>query len=199
MENVDQQKLVEEAREGDQEAFRTLVRNHSRRIQAIAYQMCGNSEDARDITQEVFVRLHKSLKSYDPGYLFTTWLYRITVNLAIDHMRRTERHKHEDLDMTEGNPSLTDSSPRPDQQAESSELRGAINRLAGELSDQQRSVFVLRDLQGFTTDEIADILKCRLSTVRVHLARARHHIRQALTDQYPEYAEEAEEAGGADR
>ncbi len=180
--------VVEKARAGDQDAFREIVKLYSRRIHGIAYHLTGSSEDARDITQEVFIRLHRSLVRYDSQFLFSTWLYRVTVNLTIDSLRKTDRHRHEDVDMTGEIVPLQDNSPQPDMLAERAEFRGAIKRLTGKLAIKQRQVFVLRDLQGFAVSEVADILKCGQSTVRVHLARARGHIREALATQYPEYA-----------
>ena len=185
--------LVRKASEGDKEAFRKLVDRCSPRIHGIAYQMTGNSEEARDITQEVFIRLYGTLKSYDSKREFSTWLYRITVNLAIDSLRRNRKHKHTGIEDMDENPSLQDRSPLPDRMVEQNEFKGAIDRLAEGLAENQRAVFVLRDLQGFTVEEIAGIMKNRPSTVRVHLARAREHIRRALSEHYPEYI------GGNDR
>lgn len=180
--------LIERARQGDTDAFNRCVQVFAPRVNAVAYQMTGNSEDARDITQEVFVRLFHALDSYDPAQLFWTWLYRVTVNLAIDFKRRNARHRHESLDGIAGAGQASDSATPPDVQAERQELRGAISRLLKKLSAKQQQVFVLRDLQGLSTAEIARILECNTSTIRVHLARARKQIKDALIARYPEYA-----------
>ena len=181
-ENLD---LIEKAGQGDLAAFRDFVRLYSTRIYTIAYQMIGNAEDAQDIAQEVFIRLYRSLDKFKPTSRFTTWLFRVTVNMSIDYRRRHVRHRHVSIDEAKGLPTLVGNAPPPDAGVEWKELHGAVDRLTRGLSLKQRTVFILRDLQGFTTSEIAGILGCRPSTVRVHLARARGLIRQALAVNYP--------------
>ena len=181
--------LIVKARNGDSAAFRECIRLYSPRVNAIAYQMVGNNDDARDISQEVFVRLYRSLEQFDTDFSFTSWLYRLTMNLSIDFLRKNARHRLKSLDEPDNALDIRDGSPGPDENVEKSELYGAINRLAGDLSINQRRVFVLRDLQGFATEEVAVILKCRASTVRVHLARARRRIKEALIKNYPDLLE----------
>jgi len=113
-------------------------------------------------------------------------LYRLTVNLCIDYQRKNARHRHVAIDDAPDALAIVDGEPLPDARIERQQFHGAIHALARNLTTKQRSVFVLRDLQGMTTEEIADILDCRQSTVRVHLAKARLLIRQALSEQYPE-------------
>jgi RNA polymerase sigma-70 factor (ECF subfamily) len=148
--------------------------------------MVGNAQDAQDIAQEVFVRLHRSLRLYRATSRFTTWLYRLTINLAIDYQRSQARHRASSIDTSNEAQAAPDGQPLPDADVERSELRGAIQKIADSLTAKQRSVFVLRDLQGFSTEEIAAILKCRQSTVRVHLASARSLVKDALLKHYPE-------------
>ena len=153
---------------------------YSPRVHAIAYQMVGNSIDAQDIAQEVFIRLYRSLRTYKPQFTFTTWLYRLTVNHSIDYLRKHSRHKNISLENVQNESMLKDSAPSPDRSLELNELKGAIQQISEGLTWKQRKVFVLRELQGFSTDEVAQILKCRVSTVRVHLSKARRHIKDAL-------------------
>ncbi len=176
------------ARSGDRDAFGSLVRRYSRRVNAIAYQIVGNSEDAKDIAQDVFVRIHGALSKFDPGRGFSSWLYRVTVNLAIDRKRKDGRRSFAPIDGGGGGYEVEDRSALPDAHTEHGEFKGAVGRLTACLTDKQRRVFVLRDLQGFSVGEISEILGCRTSTVRVHLARARNRMREALADLYPEYA-----------
>jgi RNA polymerase sigma-70 factor, ECF subfamily len=177
--------LICQAADGDLNAFRKCVELFGPRIHSIGYQMTGNSEDAKDIAQEVFVKLYHSLDKYDSSYLFSTWLYRMTVNLAIDYKRKHARHKYITIDEINDNSVLRDKNPEPDKYTEQNEFHGAIEKLCDQLSESQRQVFVLRDLQGFTTDEISQILECKSSTIRVHLAKARLRIRESLKEQYP--------------
>jgi RNA polymerase sigma-70 factor (ECF subfamily) len=173
--------LIERAQGGDLAAFREIIERYSPRIHSIAYQMVGNSEDAQDIAQEVCLRLYSSLDKFDPKHSFTTWLYRVTVNLSIDYQRRSARHRHVSLDEMEDETGFEDRRPRPDSRAERNELRGVVSQLVQDLPLKQRKVFVLRDLQGFSSEEVAEILKCSPVTVRVHLARARGRIKEALS------------------
>jgi len=170
---------------GDPVVFREIVEQHSPRIHAIAYQMVGNSEDAKDITQEVCLKLYRSLDKFNPEHNYTAWLYRLTVNLSIDYLRKNTRERKVSLDKIEEKSILKNSIPQPDSDAENSELKGIILKIAMKLTLKERKVFVLRDLQGFSTEEVARILKCRQSTVRVHLASARGRIKEALLKYYP--------------
>lgn len=177
---------IERAKNGDVDAFQQIIEQHSQRIYLIAYQIIGNSDDANDIAQEVFIRLYNSIDKFDRAYKFTTWLYRITVNLSIDYQRKNIRHNNNPLDEID-EASIMDKSPSdPSRCFEQKELKGIIQKITRELTINQRKVFVLRDLQGFSTDEIAGILKCNQSTVRVHLAKAREQVRNSLIKYYPE-------------
>jgi RNA polymerase sigma-70 factor (ECF subfamily) len=102
------------------------------------------------------------------------------VNHSIDYLRKHGRHRNISLEDIKDTPILKDSAPSPERSLELSELKGAIHKISEGLTWKQRKVFVLRELQGFTSEEVAQILKCRVSTVRVHLSKARRHIRKAL-------------------
>lgn len=184
--NEENLELISRACRGDLSAYRECIERYSARIYAIAYQMVGNAEDSKDITQEVFIRLYRSLDKFKPTSRFTTWLYRLTVNMSIDFQRKNARFRHVSINDVKDVLAVKDSKPLPDVQAERNELRGAINKLTRGLTVNQRSVFVLRDLQGFSTEEIAQILKNKPSTVRVHLAKARAQIKKALIEYYPD-------------
>ena len=132
----------------------------------------------------MFIRLWKVLDKYDPQFAFSTWLYRIVMNLAIDHVRRETRHRHGaelDLSRVEGRDG------GPDRLLSTSELQRVFLALADELPPKQRSVFVLRELEELPTDEVAAILKVSTSTVRNHLFQARKTLRVALARRFPEY------------
>jgi RNA polymerase sigma-70 factor (ECF subfamily) len=171
---------VKRACTGDIAAYQECIKIYSSRVHAIAYQMVGNSIDAQDIAQEVFIRLYRSLHTYKPQFLFSTWLYRLTLNLSIDYLRKNIRHQNISLEELSGKSRIQDASPLPEISLEQKELKGAIQQISERLTLNQRKVFVLKDLQGFTTDEAAQILKCSNVTVRVHLSKARDHIKNAL-------------------
>lgn len=177
---------IRDAQQGDKTAFHNIVESYSSRIYSIAYQIVGNSPDARDILQDVFIRLYQSLEKYDAQYKFSSWLYRMTVNVSIDYRRRNSRRRIVSLWGILDQSVFKDDTSHIEEQTEHNELKGAIHKLIKVLSVQQQKVFVLRDLQGFATAEVAEILHCSQATVRVHLAHARQKIRDALIKYYPE-------------
>lgn len=173
--------LIVRARRGDAAAWRSLIEHHQQRVYTIAFRMIGDADEAQDVAQDVFIRFYRSLGRYRPEGRVATWLCRVTVNLAIDVLRQRARRNEETAD-------VADSRALPDVQAEQHNVRAILDRIIRDLPSRQHRVLVLRDLQGFSTAEIAAILKCRQSTVRVHLARARLRIKEVLTERYPEVA-----------
>ena len=171
---------------GDLDAYQRFIREFSPRVHAIAYQMVGNSIDAQDIAQNVFLRLYRSLNRYNPQFVFTTWLYRLTVNLSIDFLRKNARHRNISLEETRHANNLKSDLLPPDAAFENTELQGAIRKISEGMPFKQRKVFVLKELQGLSTEEVAQILKCKTVTVRVHLAHARQHVKRALKNLIPD-------------
>lgn len=181
--------LIADAQQGDLVAFRELIDQHSSRVYSIAYQVTGNSADAQDIAQEVFIKLYGKLHKFDHKYRFTTWLYRMAINTSIDHQRKQTSKNELPLNEIKNLFLLDEGQNSPDVVHERNELSGIVSRLTGLLTKKQRRVFVLRDLQNFSTPEIARILNCSQITIRVHLTGARSRIRNALRKYYPEYVE----------
>lgn len=179
--------LITNAQQGDLVAFRKLIEKHSSRIYSIAYQITGNSADAQDITQEIFIKLHGVLHKFNHKYRFTTWLYRIAVNTSIDYQRKHSRRRYFPLEDMKCMSAIDDIHNNPEVLHERNELKGIISQLTGLLTERQRKVFILRDLQDFSTPEVASILNCSQITVRVHLAGARSRIKTALQQYYPEF------------
>lgn len=185
--------LLSRARKGDMEAFRQLIDRCSRRVYSIAYRMTGNAEDSRDIAQETFIRIHRSLALIDDTRSFQGWLYRTTVNLARDFHRVKKRYAAVPLDSAEMEAAAV--TPSPDDVSEYAEMTAYVKTIAGTLTAKQREVFILRDIEGLTTEEIADMLSISRSTVRVHLAKAREHMKNALMKRYPSYFTTSEPGG----
>jgi RNA polymerase sigma-70 factor (ECF subfamily) len=174
-------KLILEAINGDMNSFEEIVRMFATRINSIAYRFTGSSEDARDISQEVFLKLYKALKKFDPQFKLSTWLYRITLNQSIDCLR-----KRGYVNMQTMQPNIREVAAGPDENAEKKEKIEFIRACLPQLSEHQRVVLVLRDFEEFTTDEIAEIFGSKPGTIRVHLARARIKIKELLRAKYPE-------------
>lgn len=180
----DEAELIRAAMRGDRRSFEELVILKRERVVRTAFQITGNLEDARDVSQGVFVTLWRSLHRYDPGRPFDTWLYRVTVNAAIDLVRgRGSRAETTDTDL---DAVRSIGAPDPDRGIHARELRAAFRILAAELPPQQRAAFVLREGEGRSTAEIADILDLSASTVRNHLLLARRSLRKGLESRFPD-------------
>jgi RNA polymerase sigma-70 factor (ECF subfamily) len=181
----DEDELIRAARGGDRRAFDELVERKRERVVRTAFQITGDWEDAKDVAQGVFLRLFKVLPRFDLTRKFDTWVYRITVNAAIDVLReRGPRGMIQALP----DPSLLaveDPSPGAERALDLAELQAAFLRLASLLPPKQRAVFVLREIEGLPTDEIARSLDVTESTVRNHLLQARRSLRAGLERDYP--------------
>ena len=181
----DEADLIRAAARGDVEAFESLVLRKREKVVRTAYQIVGDLEDARDVAQGVFVTLWRSLGSYDPGRPFDTWLHRVTVNAAIDHLRRNgPRGAIQALPDDEDRLPAADV-PSPDRAVDRERLQRAFFRLAARLAPQQRAVFVLREIEGRSSAEIAATLGIAESTVRNHLLQARRILGEGLRREYP--------------
>lgn len=182
--------LVQRSQNGDEEAFSQLVERYRSRVASIAYQVLGNYEDARDVAQEVFIKLYRGIGTFDPQKKFFTWLYRLTVNAAIDYLRVKKRRAMEGSleDLPEGYPDFAGPEGElASHQLENKELRQIFVDLAQRLNPKQRAAFVLVDLQGFTPDEVSEILQCPKVTLRWYLHEGRKKIRIMLAREHPEY------------
>lgn len=183
--------IVRRSVAGDADAFRELVELKRDQVFRVAYQHCGDAEEARNIAQSVFVRLWQNLHRYDPDRRFDTWLYQVTVNASIDHHRRRKHRLVEqefDETFTPGLAADIDERPEAERLAEAREIQGILLELSAELTDKQRSAFLLREVEGLSTGEVAEALAMTESTVRNHVFQARKVLREALVRRYPEYA-----------
>ncbi len=160
-----------------------IVRQHSARVYRLAYRLTGNSHDAEDLTQEVFVRVFRSLPSYTPG-TFEGWLHRITTNLFLDMARRRQRIRFEGLgDDTAQR--LRGGEPTPAQAFDERHLDGDIQAALKALAPEYRAAVVLCDIEGLSYEEIADTLGVKLGTVRSRIHRGRAQLRTALDHRRP--------------
>ncbi len=176
-----EQELVRMAAQGDQEAFASLVRQYENKVYHLALRMCGNREDALDVAQEAFLSAWKGLPSFRGEAGFSTWLYRLASNAAVDHLRRARRQREgPSLDSGEAGLDVPDTGPGPQEAAEATELRSAVAAGLGALSEDHRQVLVLREIQGLSYEEIAGILALDLGTVKSRIARARGALRKIL-------------------
>ena len=163
-----------------------VVREHSARVYRLAYRLTGNSHDAEDLTQEVFVRVFRSLPSYTPG-TFEGWLHRITTNLFLDITRRKQRIRFEGLG-EETAARLSGVEPTPSQAFDERHLDYDVATALADLPPEYRAAVVLCDIEGLTYEEIADALGVKLGTVRSRIHRGRAQLRQALEHRRPRHA-----------
>ncbi len=168
--------LVDAARAGDRGAFDELVRRTHRDTYTLALRLVGDPDDARDVTQEAYLRAFRGLKTFRGDAQFTTWLYRITANRAATHLRRRIRHRHDPL-----TDDLWDPDPVAGGPAQA-ELRHELVQALDSLPPKLRSVVVLRDVYGLPHAEIASELSISESAAKVRLHRARKKLREELFD-----------------
>jgi RNA polymerase sigma-70 factor (ECF subfamily) len=162
-----------------------LVRQHSSRVYRLAYRLTGNQHDAEDLTQEVFVRVFRSLPSYTPG-TFEGWLHRITTNLFLDMARRRQRIRFEGLgDQAVG--LLRDDEPTPAQAFDARHLDTDVQQALEALAPEYRAAVVLCDIEGLSYEEIAATLGVKLGTVRSRIHRGRAQLRAALDHRRPRH------------
>ncbi|MFO8081955.1 MAG: sigma-70 family RNA polymerase sigma factor [Armatimonadota bacterium] len=183
--NRSDSELVRASRAGDAEAFDCLVEAHYRSVYNTAYRMLRTPSAASDATQATFVRVWEALSSFRGDASFSTWLYRITMNVCLDELRR---NKNQPLSLTveddDGEPSgerdMPDFSDEPASTAEQRQLQELVHEAIGRLSDDFRAVIVLYDIRGLSYQEISDALEIPLGTVKSRLNRARQALREEM-------------------
>jgi RNA polymerase sigma factor (sigma-70 family) len=167
----------------EKERWEQLVAEHSGRVYRLAYRLTGNSHDAEDLTQEVFVRVFRSLHTYTPGTM-EGWLHRITTNLFLDQARRKQRIRFDALS-DEAAGRLPSALPTPDVHHMDQMFDADIETALSSLAPDFRAAVVLCDVEGLTYEEIADVLGLKLGTVRSRIHRGRAQLRTALAHRAP--------------
>ena len=184
--------LVRAVQQGDRAAFRELFEKYHRRAFAVAFGVVKNKQDALDIVQEAFIKVHRHIQNFQGTSSFYTWLYRIVMNLSIDHVRRAKkgrdfdyddkvRRDHEDI-AGDGAilPSILDGNPR--KTVLRREMAEAIRKALEELPDYHRAVIMLREVEGLSYEEMARILKVPKGTIMSRLFHARRKMQESLSE-----------------
>jgi RNA polymerase sigma-70 factor (ECF subfamily) len=186
--------LVRRCVSGDSAAWEEIVQRYHRRIYNICYRFAGTSDDAQDLTQEVFIKMYRTLSTYDMGKgAFMTWVTTITRNLLVDHFRKTKQDRltdsldtppseHEDAQPL--GEQIADLSRPPDVQVQSRETRETVHRALQKLSPELREAVILRDLQDMDYREIATALKVPEGTVKSRINRGRAELARLLQRTY---------------
>jgi RNA polymerase sigma-70 factor (ECF subfamily) len=184
---AEEQQLLERIRAGDDSGFERLVREHTAKVVGLAWRLLGSREDAEDLAQEAFLRLHRSLPGFRGDSRVSTWLYRTTTRLAIDHLRR-ERIKRRLFFFRQDNSApdpvekAGDTRPDPGRALQSQEAMRLLRTSLGRLSPRQQVIFTLRHYEGLPLKEIAEHLDLETGTVKAHLHRAVTQLRRDLAD-----------------
>jgi RNA polymerase sigma-70 factor, ECF subfamily len=164
-------RLVEDARHGDKDAFGQLVLRYEQRLLRVVARFVSDPELARDLAQDTFLRVYERLATFDPSRRFGPWLFRIGVNLTLDYLRKRKRRGRWAL--FSDSPSDRPPDPATPDPREERDLSQEVRAVLEKLPEKYRSVLVLRDLENFSTSEIAAILKRKEATIRWRLAEAR--------------------------
>ena len=183
--------LIKRIKSGETEVYGELVEKYQDRLFNTCWRICGHLEDARDLTQEAFLRAFEKLSTFRDQSSFYTWLYRVAVNLALSHRRTTRRRRTGTGDLGNGGTAGTQaeqlaervaraSEDAPGKAADQAELKQTIAHALQELDDEHRAVVVLRDIEGFDYSEISRILEIPTGTVKSRLHRARMTLRAAI-------------------
>lgn len=181
-------KLVKAAQRGDRKAFTQLVERTQRRSYAVALQLVHDTDEARDVCQEAYLKAHRNLDKFDGQAQFSTWLYRIVVNTGIDFLRRRRGEKFEfdeTRDPEENNDNDSGISPRrlgfdPARALEDRELREHMTAALAQLSPIHRAILVMREVDGLSYQEMADTLQIQIGTVMSRLFHARKRMQTLL-------------------
>ena len=176
--------LLRRACNGDVQAFEELMQSHESRIYAIALRMMGNREDAQDCAQEAMVRIYRAMGSFKGQSALATWIYRITMNTCLDELRRRKARKVTSLDsLVDNGWSPTDTGDTPEEHGLRVEKQNALNQAIQSLPDDMRAAIILRDVKGYSYDEIASILDANVGTIKSRISRGREKLREILSKQ----------------
>jgi RNA polymerase sigma-70 factor, ECF subfamily len=180
---LDEPELLERAVMGDCDAFGEIVRLYEKRVFRVARRMCSCDDDAWDITQEAFMKAMSAISSFDTGYRFFTWMYRIVTNTAINHIRSRNRRSEVEYKDDYGGEGQTSTADSAICELDKSLLLAAVRKAVDSLSPPLKTVFVLRVDQEFSYEEIAETLDIALGTVMSRLNRARSAVRSIVVSE----------------
>lgn len=187
--NVVETRLVKLSRRGDRQAFEELVELYKDKIYHLAYRMLGSRGEAEDIVQETFLRVYTNLDRYDENQKFSTWIYRIGTNLCIDRLRKRKPTYSLDADMPEGDGAdwysmLPSEEETPEEELVLSETQQQIRKAIETLPSKYKSVVVLRYLHDMSLQEISEVLKMPVTTIKTRVHRGREYLRKKLEPEF---------------
>ena len=186
--DVSDRDLLLAVRNADEGAFNELIGRKTRPLMQLVQRILGDTEEARDV-QVTFFKVWENRSKFDLRWSPNTWIYRIASNLAIDHLRSRRSREKSDEPVRFHLQQVADNNVDGDLgQLQQGEVAAIFRELSAELSEKQRMAFLLKEVEGLSSAEVAEVMSCRESTVRNHLFNARRYLRRELTKRYPEYA-----------
>ncbi len=184
--NLSEQELIARCRKNDVAAFEQLIGAYEQRVFALAFGMLGNRQDAEDMTQDIFLKVFRSIHTFRENASFSTWVYRVATNVCLDEIRRRKKRSG-DVSINQTNRddeafelALPDPGETPFEAAQKKEAMAALREAIDCLGEEQRAVVVMRDLEGLSYEEIAHALGTSLGTIKSRLNRARQTLRRLL-------------------
>jgi RNA polymerase sigma-70 factor (ECF subfamily) len=181
--------LLLAVRDGDEGALNELIGRKTKPLIQLVQRILGDQEEARDVVQVTFFKVWENRRKFDDRWSPNTWIYRIASNLAIDHLRSRKSRERSHEPVKQHLRQVADAGSQRDlARLQHTEVAAIFRELAADLSEKQRMVFLLREMEGLSSPEVAEVLNCRESTVRNHLFNARKTLRRELLKRYPEYA-----------
>ncbi|MBQ6347292.1 MAG: sigma-70 family RNA polymerase sigma factor [Clostridia bacterium] len=178
---MEESRLIQRAGEGDASAFNALMGMHERRMYAVALRMCGNPEDAQDCLQEAMLRIYRAISGFKAQSSFSTWVYRITMNTCLDELRRRKNRPNTSLDgLYDAGWSPVDPGTTPEKSALIGDMRRQLQAFIRELPEDMRAAIVLRDIEGYSYDEIASMLDANVGTIKSRISRGREKLREKI-------------------
>ncbi len=178
--------LIKKSKSGDVEAFEQLIFDYQKKAYNIALRIMGNQEDAKDMCQEAFIRIFKSIEGFKEQSSFSTWMYRIITNVCLDEIRKRKKNDTISMDSTfetqdgEIHFEVVSEDDTPEEAYIRTEKKRLILKTINELNEEYKTAIVLRDIQGFSYEEIANILCCSIGTVKSRINRGRNILKDKL-------------------
>jgi RNA polymerase sigma-70 factor, ECF subfamily len=178
MNSQDENLLIQQFKAGDLSIFEIIIKKYQDRIYNLCRYLLGHPQDAEDAAQEVFLKGYRNLKHFKPESSLYTWLYRIGVNTCLDYKRKSRPEPLKDESLAEALPS---SEPSPEQHYQSKQIGRAIQAALDRLPGDSRAVIVLREIEGLSYEEMAEVLHTSVGTIKSRLSRTREELRRLLT------------------
>ncbi len=174
--SIEEVQHINKARVGGSNSFAFLVKKYQQMAYNLAFRIVCDEDDAKDVVQESFIKIWKNMKRYDPKIKFSTWMYTIVTNTAIDYLRSAKKRTMINIDNLGEKLAITNM----ENELENKELGQLIKLASDGLTTKQRLVFVLRDLQGLKSEEVSEILKLSATSIKSNLYHARNNIREKI-------------------